>query len=143
MLKNPKLWGSMLSIFAILLVFFPHYYFLHRIAELKKEIEILENNIAKNHPSQHSNSFEKIVANVSLQQKLLSDLLACIAKSQIMVTRISEQKSRIILVGESPQFLQLKNFLLKTQQNHLHFVIKKMEMTDLLHFELLMDNNNG
>ncbi len=121
----------------------PHFYFLHRIQQLKNEVVVLKNKIEKNPKPKDPNVFTKTLDDAALKQKWLSNLFSSMANSQIQWKRVIDQKDKLILVGESPEFLQLEHFLFDTKKSHLRFIIQKIEMMSTLHFELIMDKKNG
>lgn len=142
-IKNTKIFCWWMAILAFFMWVIPHFYFLHRIQQLKNEVVVLKNKIEKNPKPKDPNVFTKTLDDAALKQKWLSNLFSSMANSQIQWKRVIDQKDKLILVGESPEFLQLEHFLFDTKKSHLRFIIQKIEMMSTLHFELIMDKKNG
>lgn len=141
-IKKPKIFWGIVTLFTFMLCVIPHYYFLHCIHQLKNKMAILAKTNEKNRFTNTPNGFIKTLQNASKKQKLLSNLFLCLTKSQMQWKRISEEKNRFILIGESPQFLQLKHFLWETKKHHLVVTIQKMEIKNTVHVELLVDKKD-
>jgi hypothetical protein len=128
-----------LSIFILMTI---HFILICQIQKRQTKVEILQKSIQKN-PDPTSSNPRRSLALAQTKQQLLLTLFSCMTKSQIQWRQIVKQKENIILQGETMQFSQLQNFLFMTEKHHLHLMIQKIEVKEVLHFQLFMDVKNG